>query len=110
MFIDFRPNTIRPIKVEFEIVGSDIPAAFLQQWLTKEHTIGYQYITKLPSNMPGELANQLNAIDKAHNGLKQSNSTRNFIDFSPPIDIFLLFWHLIFSRKYDPKMNGTNCL
>ena len=64
-------------RVKFQIVGFDIATAFLQQWLTKAHTNGYQYNTRLSSNMPGELANQLNTIDKAHYGLKQSNNIFN---------------------------------
>jgi hypothetical protein len=64
-------------RVKFWIIGFDIAAAFLQQLLTRAHTNGIQYITRLPPNMPGELANQLNAIDMAHYGLKQSNNIFN---------------------------------
>ena len=64
-------------RVPFQIVGCDIPAAFLHQDLTPEDTNGYQYITRLPANFPGELANQLNAIDKGHYGTKQGNNLFN---------------------------------
>jgi hypothetical protein len=64
-------------QVEYQIIGCDIPAAFLHQDLTKEDTNDYQYITRLPANFPGKLANQLNAIDKGHYGTKQGNNLFN---------------------------------
>jgi hypothetical protein len=48
--------------VPLEILSFDIPAAFIQPPLTPEHTNVYQFITRLPSYMPGSLAGQLNEI------------------------------------------------
>jgi hypothetical protein len=60
--------------VPLEIISFDIPAAFIQPPLTSKHTNDYQFITRLPSNMPGSLAGQLNEITKPQYGMKQSNN------------------------------------
>jgi hypothetical protein len=64
-------------KVPLTIGGLDVPAAFIQIPLTRADTNGYQFYTRLPSNLPGPLAGQLNEIVKSHYGMKQSNHIFN---------------------------------
>lgn len=61
-------------QVPLQLGSFDVPAAFIQCPLTRLDTNGYQLITRLPSNLPGPLAGQLNEIVGAHYGLKQSNN------------------------------------
>ena len=79
--------------VPLEIFGFDLPAAFLQAPLTRSDTNGFQLLTRLPSNMPGLLAGQLNEITGPQYGIKQSNNLFNHhlrtqlatIDYHPSI-------------------------